>query len=317
MSAILGGVMPHFPSPRLWRAVIALGVLDVIWMLAAGMRLTPGNPTAVAVAGGALAALYLVGQFYQNIRRDAFLQQLAQTFLFFALFTQLMVLTSYLGATLALPLRDAALASADQALGFDWLAVLSWINERPRFGWALIWAYHSSGAQILIMLGFLCIVRNPARIAEFLTLYAATGATTLVLAIVFPAAGAYVYYAPPGELFSNLNQDAGLWHLEQFNALREGAMRTIVASEVEGLITFPSFHTIMALLTVYAVRGYIWIFVPFAALNFLVLLSTISEGGHHLVDVLASMAITVCAVLIYRSWSRTAAGPGWSAPQAA
>jgi membrane-associated phospholipid phosphatase len=64
---------------------------------------------------------------------------------------------------------------------------------------------------------------------------------------------------------------------------------------LDGLITFPSFHTAVAVLMVHAARGTscFWLAI---VVNALMILSTFTEGGHYLVDVVAGAAIALLAI---------------------
>ncbi|MFN3551857.1 MAG: phosphatase PAP2 family protein, partial [Novosphingobium meiothermophilum] len=73
-------------------------------------------------------------------------------------------------------------------------------------------------------------------------------------------------------------------------------------AKVEGIVTFPSFHMVMALMAPYALRGaglasmvaFVW-----AAL---VTVSSIVIGGHYVVDLLGGAVTWVAAI----GWARSA-----------
>ena len=100
-----------------------------------------------------------------------------------------------------------------------------------------------------------------------------------------------MFHNPPAELRDVVGQDAGIWHFVHFEALRSGAMRTIDPAAIEGLITFPSFHTALAVVTAWAFWRTRYIAVPALLLNLTVIASTVPVGGHYFVDVFAGAAI--------------------------
>ena len=81
-------------------------------------------------------------------------------------------------------------------------------------------------------------------------------------------------------------QPAKAHTLEQLRGLRSGEQRTIGFRDAEGLIAFPSFHTIWAILLALAFRHRRRLFVVAVALNLVVILSTLTTGWHYLSDVL-------------------------------
>ena len=72
-------------------------------------------------------------------------------------------------------------------------------------------------------------------------------------------------------------------------------------AKAEGLVTFPSFHTTLAIITTYAVRGVRYVFAPVCALNAVVIVATLPEGGHHLIDLVAGALIAAVAIAVARS----------------
>ena len=78
-------------------------------------------------------------------------------------------------------------------------------------------------------------------------------------------------------------------YLEHFRELRAGARGGLDLADAEGLITFPSFHTVWALLLVAACPR------PLKAasvlLNAAVIVATLTTGWHYLSDVLAGIVV--------------------------
>jgi membrane-associated phospholipid phosphatase len=66
------------------------------------------------------------------------------------------------------------------------------------------------------------------------------------------------------------------------------------------LVTFPSGHTILAIITTYALRGSRWTLIPAFIVNGAMLVSTIPHGGHHLFDLIVGAVIAACAIFFVR-----------------
>ncbi|HEY5084241.1 MAG TPA: phosphatase PAP2 family protein, partial [Rhizomicrobium sp.] len=65
-----------------------------------------------------------------------------------------------------------------------------------------------------------------------------------------------------------------------------------------GLIAFPSYHGVLAILLIWyawPVRQLRW---PFLAINSVVLICTPEQGGHHLVDVLAAFPVAALSIFL-------------------
>ena len=70
----------------------------------------------------------------------------------------------------------------------------------------------------------------------------------------------------------------------------------ISPANVKGLIGFPSFHAVLAVLPLWSVRRLRAVRLPLALFNLLMLAATPIQGGHHLVDVLGGIAVAVFAM---------------------
>jgi membrane-associated phospholipid phosphatase len=282
-----------FPSVGLWIFLGVLALFDLLAMAATGFRLVGYGTAVVATVS---AGAWGLGYFYSTIRPDARLAALGFAAAYLIPFTVLAAILSYVGTSLDRPLLDAQFARADVALGLDWMAVLSFSDGHPAVGTVLRVAYHSSMLQMVSVFIVLAGTRQLDRLAGFLTLFTATGIITVLASIVFPAAGAFVFHNPPAELRDVVGQAAGIWHLEHFEALRSGAMRTIRLNAVEGLITFPSFHTALAIITAWAFWRTSYLALPVLGISVLVIASTVPVGGHYFVDVFAGAAIAAACI---------------------
>ena len=282
-----------FPSAGLWIFLGVLALVDLVAMIATGFRLA-GHGAAVVAAVSASA--WGLGYLYSTIRPDARLAALGFAAAYLIPFTVLAAILSYVGTSLDRPLLDAQFARADAALGLDWMAVLAFSDGHPAVGTVLRIAYHSSMLQMVSVFIVLAGTRQLDRLAGFLTLFTATGIITILASIAFPAAGAFVFHNPPAELRDVVGQAAGIWHLEHFEALRSGAMRTIRPDAIEGLITFPSFHTALAIITTWAFWRTRYLALPVLGINILVIASTVPVGGHYFVDVFAGAAIAATCI---------------------
>ncbi|MBX9592219.1 MAG: phosphatase PAP2 family protein [Hyphomonadaceae bacterium] len=282
-----------FPSAGLWISLGMIAIADLAAMAVTGFRLT-GYGALVPIAASIVALA--LGQFYSTVRPDARIAALGFGAGYLISFTLAGALLSYLGTSLGLPLLDAQFARADAALGLDWMAVLAFTDARPIFGMVLRLAYSSSLPQIALVLVVLAATGQLMRLSQFLALFTATGLLTILMSVAFPAAGAFVFHNPPAELRDVVGQAAGLWHLEHFQALRSGALRAIDPSTIEGLITFPSFHTALAVTTTWAVWRTRYLALPALGLNAVVIASTVPVGGHYFVDIFAGGAIAIVCI---------------------
>ncbi|VWB43615.1 PAP2 family protein [Burkholderia lata] len=77
-------------------------------------------------------------------------------------------------------------------------------------------------------------------------------------------------------------------------------MKSINPLEVQGLVSMPSFHTMMAMFLVYSMRNIRLVLPAVIVLNVIMIASTITVGGHYLADVLAGIVCGAVVILVVR-----------------
>jgi membrane-associated phospholipid phosphatase len=220
--------------------------------------------------------------------------------LFLLLFTLCGSVLTYMGQAVTAPLQDHTFAVADAALGLDFVGFHAWVGTVPLLPEAMYVAYNSCLIQFLIVFLACAVTLDRENAAQLCSLLVLTIVPTIVFATLWPALGSCVYYEPVAEPFSHLNPLACREYLPHVESLRNGTFHTFDVTQTMGIVTFPSFHTIMAIIATYAVRHYRWLFVPFVLLNTVNILSTVPLGGHYFVDVFGGAAIALSAIAIVR-----------------
>jgi membrane-associated phospholipid phosphatase len=147
-----------------------------------------------------------------------------------------------------------------------------------------------------------CISGQGQRLAEFLALSCITSIGIAIGMMLLPAAGAYSYYHLPLAVYENFGAGSGMWHHGLLMALRTGQIMVIdfTMPNSNCLVTFPSGHTILAIIMTYALRGSPWTLIPAFIVNGAMLVSTIPHGGHHLFDLIVGGAIAASAIFLVR-----------------
>jgi membrane-associated phospholipid phosphatase len=197
---------------------------------------------------------------------------------------------TYAVATTRWPWIDAQLAEFDGAFGLSAGALVVWTGQHPTFDLLMRLVYSSVFLQIIavvVVLGF----TSDRRLDVFLIRFMLGGLLTSAIFAFFPAQGSCVYFhlPTPGSYVDVLSE---------LDRLRRG-VAFVSWRDAQGIVTFPSFHTIWALLLVAAFRGR-RLFWPIAILNSLVLLSCVTTGMHYFADVLGGMIVTAIVIVATR-----------------
>jgi hypothetical protein len=217
----------------------------------------------------------LVAFFYSTIRPRRAIAEAALFLGLWLIYPIFAARLSYLAAALAFPLQDDALIRMDAALGFDWHHWVEFVIAHRWFAEAHGFFYQSFIWQPLVSVGVLAWF-SPGRNREMLTSVMIAATITIVVATFMPARG-------PAHAYGIVDP----WD-PVISALRAGSHEPL---PIAGIVTFPSFHTAVAVLLMIAHRGIRWSFPLFAFLNAMLIVSIPYYGHHYLSDVLAGALV--------------------------
>jgi membrane-associated phospholipid phosphatase len=272
-------------------ALLAAGLLSLAALLGA-----MAGGFSIRGLGNLAATLGLLGLnlwFYRGRRGGERAADLAAAAAFFTAIATASAVLTYLGFRAGAPLADARLAAWDAALGFDWPVWEARVAARPGLARVLHLAYAAMAPQLALALFALPLAGMTRRSDEFLLVIGLAMPPTLLLCALLPAEGAGVFFghAEPAH------------YLAAQRALRDGSLTDLTLGALQGIVTFPSFHTIAAVALINAARGTPLAFLAWV-LNLLMIVSTPTEGWHYLVDVLAGVAIALAAIALARRMLR-------------
>jgi len=203
---------------------------------------------------------------------------------FYALAAAVMgVLTTSIQFT-PFPRVDHALARWDAVLGWDTVAVLRWVAERPALRKFLALCYNTTELQLVL--------------APFVAVYAhdKRSLRVFIYGIVYSSfAGSLIYYFFPSSGPAGVFQSGDFMAVQRLTHLKYEQVHSFqpVTTLLGGLIAFPSFHVAWSVLATYAAKPRKSIFLIFFVLNVMVISSTVLLGWHYLVDVPAGILLAV------------------------
>jgi hypothetical protein len=265
-----------------WLTVGLVGAIDSVWAWHTGFDFH-GFPQAILIVG----TLVTIGLYYGYSGRNPRFRDLGHYLALWLVFPLALNIYSYLAATLHFPLCDAQLSALDESLGFHWLLWARPIYAHKVAKLALLLAYDSIFLQGFASVAFFALTGNTQRNRELLWIAMLAGIATVVISGFAPALGPMT---------------AG--HVPEWTKvllkLRDGSMTSTALWNMNGIVAFPSFHTVLGVVFIYVHRPPSWTFIPIAVLNSAVLVATPFMGHHYLIDVFAGAAITMLAIIAYR-----------------
>jgi membrane-associated phospholipid phosphatase len=82
----------------------------------------------------------------------------------------------------------------------------------------------------------------------------------------------------------------------QFESVRNGTLRLLNPEFLNGIIQFPSYHTILAVLIAAAFKGLPRLFPWVVLLEAIIIFTTRGIGGHFYLDIVAGLAIAFATI---------------------
>lgn len=271
-------------------AVIAL-VAAFVLFAAAFSDFTVILRSFIAPAGCCLL-LKLGAVYYRDWRNDLNLASALESTSQLVAFAAVGAPLSYVAASAALPLQDAALAHLDTVLGFDWKGLLACMHRWPNIFKLMHLAYLSLSLQMIAAVLVLGFTGRLFWLRVYMLSFIFAALITIAISTVVPAEGAWLHYGITSSKVLPLSHTS--WPV--FFGIRDGSFRHLVGVGAEGIITFPSLHAALAAIlvaTFWPVPVMRW----FAAfINCLVVVATPIDGSHYFADVLAGLAIAGLSV---------------------
>jgi len=283
-------------SRFLWCGTAALFVASTVGLFWAGLSVDVlSNPAFLAVGAGYAAVAFLYSRFRSSERLAMALTAVAQLILMM-LFG---ILLSYAVTTIDLPYRDAEFLALDRWLGFDRTGYVGFFTDQPWKTRATDLVYFAMLPQLAIVPLLLIVTDRIERLQQFVASYCIALVVTVAIFALVPAVGAFVYFDLTPAQYAALPREV-YTPARTLDLLRSGAFKTISLNNLEGLVAFPSFHTIASILYAWALRPITLLRWPFLLLNIGVILTTPIGGAHYVVDLLAGLAVAVISIAASR-----------------
>ena len=248
----------------------------------------------------ALVALWavLAASPGRSVARQRVTEAVAASALFLLLI-QIMSPMQYGALALGRPFVDAWLDGADRWLGIDVAQITAWTAQYPSLVSVLNVAYASLAPQLLVPLIVLPVARNSAALWEYVWHLHVSLIGALICLALWPTVYVFTYRG-----FEPLVSPAIIEEcMTQLWALRNGSFHTVTLQDMQGLISFPSFHTAAAMAVTWSLRHQPrWVWMPIALLNVGLVSATVLLGLHYVTDLIGTAALLALSLLMYRRW---------------
>ena len=187
---------------------------------------------------------------------------------------------------------DNTLVKIDQWMGINTPAMMAWTHNHPHIHHALNFIYDSISLELILIPLSLAIFNARKSLGIF-----------FIAQLFSYFIGGMIYYffptmAPSGILhspyFSLAEHDTSMRFYQVHHFLK-------VTTAKGGLIAFPSFHVIWAILLTYACIGKKIIFYPMLCYNLILMAATVFLGWHYFTDVTGGFILGLGAIF-FAEW---------------
>jgi membrane-associated phospholipid phosphatase len=184
-------------------------------------------------------------------------------------------------------LADASLAHIDAQLHFSTGAIVHWVANVPALRLILAGAYELVLPLILAALLVPVLSGRTKASRRYILSITFAALITAALFCIWPAIGPWTIcgFAP-----TKMQADVG-----SYLTLLKTNSPVYMNPESSGIVSFPSFHVVLALLSAIALWGsrrLRWFVLPLAVM---ICLSTLTTGWHYLIDVIGGLVVTFMA----------------------
>lgn len=277
------------------RIILALAALDVLLLLHKQAAIDiPGYLCALATGGAAVA----IGQFYRRWRGNEGIALATTAAGLFIIFSIAGSVFNYLLLPIQGERIDPLLMRIDAMLGFSWAGMVTWTSLHPFFGNLLQVVYLSSMPQLIVVILVLGFSRRREELHRFLLTGLICALITIGFWGFFPSSGPAAFEILPKEVLDRMPMVVGPAYGAELNRLAHEGVSFITPKEVLGLIAFPSFHTVMALLSVYFMARFVLVLPLFIVINILMIPAILVHGGHHLIDLIGGLLTFVVGMAL-------------------
>lgn len=220
-----------------------------------------------------------------------------------SIYTMLIMSLTVLNAMLfplVFPLIDPLLFRIDAMLGYNWGGFVAFLSGYPLVSRALRVVYASSMLQLLVVLLALSSKGMVAQTHKMIVTGLFAGTMTIGFWFFFPSFGPSAYVPLTPQIREAADLVASPEYGAFLNRIAVEGLVEFTGKDMNGMVAFPSFHLIMALIALWFSRGTA-LFWGLLVVNTAMIPATLSHGGHHLVDLFGGLAFFgVAAWLAHR-----------------
>jgi hypothetical protein len=276
----------RFRRLAIW-LIFASAVIAIALTVALRVRV---DPAGTSILECLIAALLLASRMWWNKTGHTRMADACGTVAVVALGGMSCGAIAMVGLREGFPLADGTLWSLDHALGIDGIVIVETLRRGGEWiFWIMAPAYNFTIPIFFGSMVLLTWLRD--RVEAWRAAFCFVGAllTTCLIAMFVPAKGIGVWAPEP--LLAQLPAQAMRSFWAHFDEFYFGADPVLRMQVVDGVVSFPSFHSVVGFLVLAMWRKRASTRLAAGLWLFFMLLGTFPGGGHYFVDLVAGFAV--------------------------
>jgi PAP2 superfamily len=279
--------------------IFLIALIAAVVLTSAVLALVKGVDIDVAAFGFPVLfnlVFLAIGQFYRAKRVDPRIASVVTSIGLMMISGHALKLLNYLLLPYHFHGTDAFLIQIDARMGFVWQDFVLKLSAYPAFCDILKQVYLSCAWQIAGIILLLGLANKTGEIGRFMLAVVVGGLVTIEVWTLFPSSTPAAFQAIPADVAARLglivSPEQGSWLVR----LSYEGLKRISPNELVGIVGFPSYHTVLALTSVWFARKVPYLVIPIGMLNALMLPAILLHGSHNLIDVFGGVCVTIVSV---------------------
>lgn len=224
-----------------------------------------------------------------SVEKNSIYHQASNELIFFMVVMSVIAFASNAIQLTPFPPIDSKIIFLESMLDVHLTTLMEWTNSLPAFKRVLIYVYDSLPYQMSLLPLTLIVAGRFTTLKEYYFLILVTALLGFTLYYFFPT------IAPASSIQSPLFSQGQFATGIKFNEIHHHQYPSTIDG---GLIAFPSFHVIWALLCLYLVKDWPILLTILSINNSLLIASCVLLGWHYPTDVIASLIVVFLSYLL-------------------
>jgi membrane-associated phospholipid phosphatase len=275
----------------IWCFVGAMAPLTLASFVLTGLTVDLSSNPWVFLSVGVLLATSFFYRYRPNPHLCALTEAAAQLLLIL-LFG---ILLTYAAVAVKFSYVDAELYAIDNAIGFSRHGYIKFFAVRPWLMKTLEIAYFCMLPQFALVPAIMFFAKKFARVQRMMIAIAISLLATAFISVLTPSVTAFVHVDLP----QLTNVPADIYTVvPTMEGLRDGTIRAVRLDHLEGLVSFPSFHTTAAMIFAWTLWTVKYVGLAGLVLNLALIAATPLIGAHYFIDLVGGAVVAFAAMAL-------------------